>query len=291
MSRPILVTGALGNVGAAVVAELLAAGQPVRAADKQIERVVARFGSTVAAARLEFGQPATYAAALEGAERMLLVRPPAVADTQRAIVPALDAARRAGVRHVVFLSLIGAERNRLVPHYAIEQYLKTSGMSYTFLRPSFFMQNLSTTHRAEIRDRNEIYVPAGTGKTSFIDARDIAAVAAKALAEDGHAGMIYELTGAEALDYYDVAGRLSAALGRPISYRRPGLLGFIRRQRAAGTPLAFIAVMAGIYSTARLGMAGRVTGDLRRLLGRAPICMRQYAEDYRACWQPELAAA
>ena len=181
-------------------------------------------------------------------------------------------------------SLIGVERNRVVPHYKVEQYLLHSGVPFTFLRPSFFMQNLNTTHRVEIKERSEIFVPAGTGKTSFIDVRDIAAVAALTLTQPGHTNRAYSLTGSEALDYYQVAAVLSEVLGRPIIYRKPSLLRFIRRQRACGTAWPFVLVMSGIYTTARLSLAARLTDETTRLLGRAPITLRRYAEDYRDCW-------
>lgn len=282
----IFVTGALGNVGAEVINQLQQLSQPVRAAGRDVGAISRRFGGDVEPVVFDFERPATYRSAFEGVERVFLIRPPAISNVRRAIIPALEVAQRAGVRHLVFLSLIGVEKNRVVPHYKIEQHLLRSGLGYTFLRPSFFMQNMNTTHRAEIKDRDEIFVPAGSGKTSFIDVRDIAAVAVRALTEDGHAGKIYNLTGAEALDYDQVAALLSLALRRPITYRRPSLLRFVARQLRQGTPLPFTLVMAGIYTTARLGLAGRLTNDLPRLLGRAPISFRQYVEDYQACWQP-----
>ncbi|MDQ2999203.1 MAG: SDR family oxidoreductase [Chloroflexota bacterium] len=282
----ILVTGALGNVGAEVVKLLRQSGRPVHAAGTRPAAIAQRFGSQVEATWLDFEKPESFGAALAGVERMFLMRPPAISNVRRYIFPVIDAAKQAGVRQIVFLSLIGVEKNRVVPHYKIEQHILKSGLEYTFLRPSFFMQNLSTTHRDEIKDQNEIFVPAGRGKTSFIDARDIAAVATLTLTEAGHANQIYELTGDEALDYGQVAALLTDVLGRSITYRHPSLLQFMRRQHAKGTPLAFAAVMAGIYTTARLGLAARLTGDLRRLLGRAPISFKQYVEDYQACWQP-----
>jgi len=287
MRTSILVTGALGNVGAEVVKLLRQSGQPVRAAGTRPAAIAQQFGSQVEATWLDFEKPESFGAALTGVERMFLMRPPAISNVRRSIFPIIDAAKQAGVRQIVFLSLIGVEKNRIVPHYKIEQHILKSGLEYTFLRPSFFMQNLSTTHRDEIKDQNEIFVPAGRGKTSFIDVRDIAAVAALTLTEAGHANRIYELTGDQALDYGQVAALLTDVLGRPITYRQPGLLQFLRRQLAKGTPLAFATVMAGIYTTARLGLAARLTGDLRRLLGRAPISFRQYVEDYQACWQPD----
>jgi uncharacterized protein YbjT (DUF2867 family) len=145
------------------------------------------------------------------------------------------------------------------------------------------MQNLSTTHRDDIR-AGEILVPAGRGATSFIDVRDIAAVAARVLTEAGHLFQAYPLTGNEAVDYFQVARLLSAELDRPIAYRRPSILRFVRHMRAQGRAWPLILVMVGIYTTARLGLAGLITPDCERLLGRPPITMRQFVHDERECW-------
>ena len=192
----------------------------------------------------------------------------------------------ANVRQIVFLSLLGVARNPVIPHHAIEQHILASGLDYTFLRASFFMQNLSTTHCQEIRSDREIYVPAGRGKTSFIDVRDIARIGVLALSQPGHANQAYDLTGDQSLDYYEVAGLFSEVLGRAITYRKPSLLGFITRHYVRGKPLPYVLVMAGIYSTARLGLAGGISHDAERLLGRRPNRFRQFIEDYKAVWTP-----
>lgn len=284
MYAPILVTGASGNVGYEVVKLLGEEGFAVRAADRRGEQQGQALAPGVEAVTFDFNKPETFGPALAGVERMFLMRPPAIADVRRRIFPAIDAAKQAGVKHIVFLSLIGVAKNRIVPHYKIEQHILASGLDYTFLRASFFMQNLNTTHRREIQERNEIFVPAGKGKTSFIDVRDIAAVAALTLTQAGHSGRAYDLTGGEALDYDQVARLFSLALGRTITYRRPSLLQFLRRQRKNGVPSSLALVMAGIYTTARLGLAGRLTEDTRRLLDRAPITLKDYIDDYRAAW-------
>jgi uncharacterized protein YbjT (DUF2867 family) len=270
-----------------VVRQLAQQDAPVVAAVRDPER--ARQALPVPAVAFDFHEPATYDNAFRDVEKLFLVRPPAIAAVWRSIFPALRAAQRAGVRHVVFLSLLGAEQNPLVPHRWIEWYLQSLEMDWTFLRPSFFMQNLSTTHREEIRDRDEIFVPAGEGATSFIDARDIAAVAVRALTEAGHENAAYALTGAEALTYAEVAHVVSDVLGRPIRYRDPSLLDFVQRHLGE-RPLGLVLVMAGIYLTARLGLAARTTLDVERLLGRPPTTVRQFAEDYRSVWAPSTKA-
>ena len=211
----IVVTGATGTVGRVVVDRLVPRGALVVAVVRDPEAARAELGG-VPVVRFDFGEPATYEAAFRGADKMFLVRPPTITAVWRSIFPALRAAQAAGVQHVVFLSLLGAEQNPFVPHRWIEWYLQSLAMDWTFLRPSFFMQNLATTHQREIRERDEIFVPAGDGRTSFVDARDVAAVAARTLIKPGHTHRAYALTGAEALTYGEVARLLSDVLGRPI---------------------------------------------------------------------------
>ncbi len=281
----VLVTGATGNVGQEVVKLLAASGAPVAAAVRNPAQVQDRIPAGVAPRLFDFTAPETFAAAFAGIQRLFLVRPPAISDVKRDLRPALAAARQAGVEQVTFLSLQGIERNRFAPHHAIEALIRELGFTYTFLRAGFFMQNLNVAHRAEIRDRGEICIPAGDGRTSFIDVRDIAAVAALALTEDGHAGKAYTLTGGAALTYGEVAAIMSEELGRSVRYTRPGLWQFIRSRRRQGEALGYILVVAGIYTTVRLGRASGITQDTARLLGRPPIPLRQYVKEYRVCWE------
>lgn len=128
-------------------------------------------------------------------------------------------------------------------------------------------------------------MPAGHGRTSFIDARDVAAVGVRALTEEGHRQTACALTGAEALSYFEVADRFSEGLGCEIRYTNPSVLDFVAHMRGQGHPWPFILVMTGIYLTARFGLAATVTDDLETTLGRAPTSMREFIRDYRSCWE------
>ena len=204
MPTPILVIGALGNVGVEVVKQLLVKD------DKQFaERILMRkrsrkdLASSVDAFVLILQTQQLTRRLSRVLKNMFFWRPLHITNIKRDMVPSIDAAKSAGVKHVVFLSLIGIENTKYVPHYKVETYLKEVNLQTTFLRCSFFMQNLNTTHCKEIKERNEIFVPVGNAKTSFIDARDIGAVAAVALTQEGHANKNYDLTGSEALDYWE----------------------------------------------------------------------------------------
>jgi len=275
----ILVTGATGNIGSALVRLLRLEGVDTVAASRRPA------SDSHAAVRFSFTDPATHAPALEGVTRVFLVRPPELSHVERDIEPFLDAAAKAGLRQVVFLSLQGVERNPFVPHHAIERALRERSMPSTMLRAGFFMQNLSTTHARDIRERGEIYLPAGMGRTAFIDGRDIAAVAQVTLRGDIHVGAEYELTGPQALTYAEIAATLSRVLGRAITYRPASVPGFFVRSIRHGTPWAFAGVMTALYTVARLGKAGRLTDDTARLLGRTPVPFEQFAADHREAWQ------
>lgn len=284
MTSKILVIGALGNVGAEVVKQLQASGSRVRAADINQAKLKERFSDSVECVQFDFTNQATYAETFDGIEKMFLLRPPHITNIRRDMYPAIDAAKRAGVKHVVFLSLIGIEHAKFVPHYKVETYLKEQHFRTTYLRCSFFMQNLNTTHRQEIKERNEIFVPVGNAKTSFIDVRDIGAVAAQCLIEDGHADKNYDLTGAEALDYWQATRILSEVLHREIHYRNPNPFRFLFETVRRGTSLMFALVMMGLYTSTRLGMAEPVTNEVERIIGRKPITFRQYAEQFKEAW-------
>ncbi len=289
MAGTIVVTGATGTVGSEVVQLLHAARHPVRAAATDPEAARARLGAGVATVEFAFDRPETHGDALHGARALFLMRPPQMADA-KAFLPTIEAARAAGVEQIAFLSLQGVERNAVVPHHRIEKLVRESGIAWTFLRPSFFMQNLSGVHRDEICRQNRVFVPAGRGRTAFVDARDVAAVAAKILTESGHERQAYELTGSEALGYAEVAGILSEVLGRAIRYDRASALGFWLATRRAGQPAGFATVMTALYTVARLGLAAHLTDTTRELLGREPIAFRQFARDHADVWQPAPAS-
>lgn len=292
MTRTFLVTGATGAVGRHVVTELAeradmdGGDDTPDAADGDLRIRVAVRDPATAADRFEadefvafdFEKPETWGRTLEAVDGAFLVRPPTV-DTDD-VTAFVDALGRVGVGHVVYLSTLGAEKNPLIPHHRIERRIVESGVDYTFLRASFFMQNLTAVHGREIRERGEIAVPAGDGETSFVDARDLGAVAATALVEPGHRNRSYDLTGPEALTYGEVARVLSDATGHRVRYRSPSVPAFVAHRRELGDPLPFALLMVAIYGTARLGLADRVTDTVERILGRPPRNLRTFAADY-----------
>ena len=280
----ILITGATGNVGGEIVKICARENVEAAAAVSDLAKSAGRFASGIKPREFDFTRPETFAGAMRDVSKVFLLRPPAISKARRDIFPFLEYCRRARVEQIVFLSLLGAEKLSFTPHRRIELEILRLDIPYTFLRPSFFMQNLATTHRDEIKNNGEIFVPAGKGETSFVDVRDIAEAAFTSLSGAQHLNKSYELTGGEALSYFEVAEILSDVLKKPIAYRNPSLLSFIWRNWRRHKNLSFVLVMAIIYTTARFGQAGSMTEELPKLLGRKPISFRQFAEDYKDCW-------
>ncbi len=281
----VLVTGATGNVGAAVVRHLLARGESVISAVRDASDPAVVNGSEARA--FDFENSSGWTDALAGVDRLFLLRPPAIADVQEHLFPVIDAALQNGVRHIVFLSLQGVQFNTATPHHAVEKQLRAVKAPFTFLRPNFFMQNLSTTYAAEIRDRSEIAVPAGRARTAFIDTDDVGRVAAHVLTEPGHLGKAYTLSGEQSLDYNDVARLLSTELGREITYTRPSPEKYAEMLRQRGMPQDYIDVQAMIYKVVRLNVSALPNRTVRRLTGSPATTFAEFAHRERAVWVPE----
>lgn len=276
----VLVTGARGTVGRDVVRLLRERQVPVRAASRG---TVPRFDLT---------DPSTWPGVLDGVDRLFLVRPPAVHAVHRDVVPFLRSARAAGVRHVVLLSVQGADRLTVTPHARLEAWLRGSGCGWTFVRPSFFVQNLTGVHAPDVA-RGRLVLPAGRGRTAFVDSRDVARVAVEALADPvAYRARVLTPTGPEALTYDDVAATLTEVLGRPVRYAPVSLPRYARHaHRALGLRWPMVAVTAAIYTTARLGLAAGLTDDVRTVTGRPPTALRDVAERERAAWTPTATTA
>ena len=282
----ILVTGATGNVGGEVLRGLLELGLPVRAAVTDPTRARETLPTNADIMRFDFTDSSTFGLALEGVTRVFLMRPPVMGDP-KVFQPFLEALKFINVEQVVFLSLLGAQGNPVVPHRKLELAIEKLELPHVFLRPSFFLQNLSTTHLQDILERNDLFVPAGNGRTSFIDARDIAAVAVRALSVPHIVNGGIDLTGAEALTYSEVAAVFSEVLGRRITYSNPAPPKFGLEMQKRGMKPEFVNVMILIYNTNRFGLAARVTNDVERILGRKPLTVGDFVQDFRHLFTPK----
>jgi len=234
----------------------------------------------------DFLNRATYATAVQGCDAVFLLRPPAISDTRKTLNVFLDTARIQGVEHVVFISVAGAADNPLVPHHAVEQHLQRDAIGWTILRPGFFAQNLGDAYPDDILADDRLYVPAGSGRVAFIDARDIAEVAVQVLTKPtSHQAQSYTLTGSEAITFTQVANLLTEILERPIRYQPASIWGYVTHlKRRRHLPIAQTLVQTVLHVGLRFGQAELVDDTLAHLLKHQPRTMRDYIQDYRSLW-------
>lgn len=284
----ILITGATGNVGLSTVRLLLDQQDlkyEVLAAVRNVESAKKMGGLGKAhLVNFEFDEPATYATALEGVKKVLLIRPNQVSDVSKHIFPFLDQVEKSEVEHLVFVSIVGAERSRIFANHRIETHLKKMNIPHTIIRPSLYMQNLIALHGQEIRLNDRIYIPAGAGMVNYIDARDVARLVVELLTKPGHNGKEYDITGQEPMDFYRIASLFSRELGREIKYARPLTIKFIRKEMNEKKGMPFIVTLSLLYGAARNGKMGHTSNVFKELTGIEPRKLEDFIHEYRHCW-------
>jgi uncharacterized protein YbjT (DUF2867 family) len=283
----VFVTGATGTVGSVVVDALVKKGENVIAGVRD-PKDAEFLPDGVEARPFQFGaSPDELEDVLEGADRLFLMRPPQISDVQSQLFPVIDAASRRRIRQTVFLSMQGVQLNSSTPHHAVEGHMRQIDAPCTFLRPNFFMQNLSTTYAAEIRDRGEIYVPAGRSFTAFIDARDIGTVAATTFTEPGHTGKAYTLSGEQSLTYRNIAHIMTGVLGHPIAYANPSEKDYLAHLVAQGKPQDYIDVQKMIYRIVRFNLSAFPNRAVRTVTGTPATTFAEFVRDNRSVWAPQ----
>jgi uncharacterized protein YbjT (DUF2867 family) len=277
----ICVTGAGGTVGGELVKQLEFARTPFRAVYFSPEKAEAVRARGLDAAVIDYSRPETLRGAFQGCDKLFLLGPNVQNQTQLE-VNAVQIAKQAGVRHIVKLSVMGADQEAYaiaLVHRSVERAIESSGMAWTFLRPNSFMQNVMTYMSHTIKTEAAFYTASGDGKISHVDVRDIVAVAVQALTGPGHVGKAYTLTGPEALTYDELANELSKAVGRPIRHIGLSPTDFKSAMLAEGMPAEIADRMLDLERYYREGHAGRITDDIKQVTGRDPRRFAPYARE------------
>jgi len=277
----ILVTGASGTVGSEVVKALGGSGTKVRAGYRTRPQNIP---SGVESVGLDFDDGDTVAAALMGVETVFLLS--TMVAPERNVV---DEAKRAGVKRIVKLSVNGAAQEGFTLarwHRAVEKHIEASGLAWTFLRPAGFMQNYFNYTGESIRKQSSIFSSAGDGAGAHIDARDVGAVAARALTGQGHDGKAYDLTGSQALTGTQVAEILSHAAGRQIRYVPITPEQYKQGALSMGMPEVYVDALVDLDRYYAAGKLSTVTSAVREITGREPIRFEQFAKDYADRFRP-----
>jgi uncharacterized protein YbjT (DUF2867 family) len=278
----ILVTGATGKVGGELVRLLAADGYKVRAAVRTPDKarnMVWCNNEHIQIVRFDYTVPDTFAKALAGVERMFMLTL-TMSSSLELVKTMVDQAKQAGVRQIVTLSGMRASHDKTLPSRQLEDYIADSGIAFTFLRPNWFMQNFQSPMMRSLTTEGRILQPAGDAKISYIDTRDIAAVAATALTDTRHEHQAYTLTGGQALDHYEIADIFSQVLGKQITYVPLSEDEMRQMMQQAGTPEKATEMLLRLYQGARQGSSAPVSPAVAQVLGRQPITFAQYVRDH-----------
>jgi len=275
----ILVTGASGTVGRAVLDELRKTG----ASFKAMVRTAGDFPGAPAVVA-DFSDKNSMLRALTGVDTVFLVCSPipALVDLECNVI---EACQESGVKHVVLNSALGAaDYPKSFPawHRQVEDKLRASGLAYIILRPNSFLQNITAYIAPSIRAQGAFYAATGSARYSFLDVRDIAAVAAKILTSPAdHAGKIYELNGPEAVTYTQLAERISKVTNRTVTFVNIPEAAQRKAMLDLGMPDWQVNALLELQQYYVNGQGGEVDNTLPRLLGRAPVTLDQFLEEFR----------
>lgn len=286
MASTILVTGATGTIGSEVVKALAAKpGVTVRVGVRSAAKAEKLLGPNVVPVDFDFKKPETIAAAVKGADRVFLLTPssPEQVELGTALV---EAAKAAGVKHIVKLSAVGVEHEPGIQlarwHRAVEKLIEASGIAYTHLRPAHFMDNF--IHYNPPAPDGNVYLPFGTGAVSYIDSRDIAAVAAAVLTEETHYGKAYDLTGPAALTTAEAVKVISAAAGREFHYVDVPEAAASKAMLDMHMPEPMVAALMELHGIVKAGYASGLSTLVEQLTGRAPRTFAEFARDHASAW-------
>ncbi|MFB7329452.1 NmrA family NAD(P)-binding protein [Streptomyces sp. NPDC056190] len=269
-----LILGGTGRTGSLLASALARQGVAPRTA--------ARRGANV---RFDWDAPATHLDALDGVDRLYLVTPVMRVRYADQVADFLDLAETSGVRHVTFLSTYNADQAPAgIDIAAVEADLASRrAITYSVLRPAWVMQNFADDHLPVID--SVITAPSNGGREAFVDADDIAAVAAQTLLDpEAHAGATYALTGPQALTFREVADTIASVSGRPVFYNDVDQEAWINGALAAGVPADYAVMLRWLTSAIITGNGATPTGDIEKVTGRPATTFRGFAERNARAW-------
>jgi uncharacterized protein YbjT (DUF2867 family) len=279
----ILITGATGNIGGEVVQRLIERKAPIRGLVRDPKKATKLTQQGIELAVGDLAQPDTLEPALQGIEKAFLVLPnlPNQVELECAFI---DAAKRAGIKQIVKLSVMRAGE---VPsafqkwHRQIEEHLEQSGIAWTHLRPNMLMQNMRWFAQT-IAENGAFYNCVGDTKISHVDARDVAAVAAACLSETGHENKSYVLTGAKAITFNEIAAMLSQAMEKPVEYVDLPPNEIKTARLANGEPEWYLDAELELCAAWKQGAGSEITKAIAEIIHRPATNYEAFAQDYQA---------
>jgi uncharacterized protein YbjT (DUF2867 family) len=291
LTETILITGATGTVGSEVVKQLSAKGENliIKAAARSANDNTFQNLKGVQIVQLDYNKPDSLAAAFRDVDKLFLLTPfqsNMVGLTSNLV----SEAKNAKVKDIVKQSVMGADAEPgITPsrlHRQAEKIIEESGISFTFLRPNFFMQNFVNFYSSSIKGQGAFYAPAEDARVSFVDVRDIAAVTVQALINDSQQkGKAYNVTGDEALSYGEAAEILSKELGKKINYVNVSDQDARKGMKDIGMDEWTISSMIELFEITRAGYVSEISPVVEQVTGNKPVTFSQFAKDYAGAFK------
>ena len=281
--KKILITGATGNVGFEVIRFLEKNGTPntIIAGVRSIERAKKLFKDfpKIDLVNFDFEQLETFDNALKGIDTIFLLRPPHISDIEKYFRPLIQKIKEHKVNEVVFLSVQGAEKSKVIPHNKIERLIQEFKLDYVFLRPSYFMQNLTTTLLEDIKTKRQIILPSGKAKFNWIDIENIGETSSVLLNKfSDYRNFAIELTGNENLDFFKVVDLLNVSIDRPIRFSSVSPFEFYKIKKKEGMMKGMIIVMIMLHFLPRFQKEPVISEYYEKITGKKPTSLSEFIE-------------
>jgi uncharacterized protein YbjT (DUF2867 family) len=281
--KRILITGATGNIGSEVIKylcesnknyEIIAAVRNVIQADKQFSQF-----SNLNFRRFDFEEKNTFDVAFKNIDILFLLRPPHLSDVETYFSPLLESAKKNGIDKIVFLSVQGAELSKIIPHNKIERLIKSIGFKYIFVRPSYFMQNLTTTLLPEIQKKRMITLPSGLAKFNWVDVRNIGEVSAVLINSfDKYQNNEFIISGPENKNFQEITELISSITRVKISYNSINPVRFYFQKRKEGLESGFALVMTLLHFLPRIQKEPQISKDYKNITGKKASNLNEFIE-------------
>lgn len=282
-SKKILITGATGNVGVEVIRYLMSSDHThtIIAGVRDIEKARLTFSnySKLHYTSFDFEDPETFDDALRDIDTIFLLRPPHLSDINRYFRPFMVKVKEYSIREILFLSVQGAEKSSVIPHNKIETLISEFDIDYIFLRPGYFMQNLTTTLLEDIRKKRRIILPAGHARFNWIDVKNIGEAAAILLARfSDFKNRAYELTGYESASFYNVATQINRTISGTVQFKNVNPVRFFWMKWRDGMSPGKILVMIVLHFLPRFQQEPDISDVYEQLTGKKPTTLAEFIE-------------
>lgn len=286
----ILITGATGNVGFEVIRSLsnMRTSSKVVAGVRNIAKAKVALNGfpELHFVEFDFEKPHTFDKALADIDRIFLLRPPHISNVELYFRPLIASIKKNNVSEIIFLSVQGAEKSKVIPHNKIERLIMEYGLSYIFIRPGYFMQNLTTTLMNDIQTKNAILLPAGEAKFNWIDVENIGEIGAVLLEKfEEYKNQAFDITGLENRSFSEVSQLMNKVLEQPIRYRNINPLKFYAMKKKEGMGKGLILVMILLHFLPRFQKEPRISNFYEQVTGKVPTDLMTFIKREKDKWE------